>query len=168
MRLLAISAIGLAAAAVALFGAATTARADNGAATHLSFPVSGDDVFPAGSLCDFNEEDSFRGRVTFTAAPNGSYVEQDNLYVTHTNLDTGFTLTEHDLVNTVIPASGSTVIQAGVFFHLTDPRGKLVLVNAGKVVFDLATGELISFTPNSGFDQTGAQIVCTDLGGAPA
>jgi hypothetical protein len=155
------------AAAVALFGAATTARADNGAATHLSFPVSGDQVFPTGTLCNFNEEDSFTGTVTFTLA-NGVFAEHDSLYVTHTNLDTQYTLTEHDVVNTVIPANGSTVIQAGVFFHLTDPSGKLVLVNAGKVVFDEATGELISFTPHTGFDQTGAQIVCTDLGGAPA
>lgn len=147
---------------------AVAGGASGGRAIHMSFPISGDQVFPAGSLCDFNEEESFTGTITFTAAPNGGYVEQDNFYVTHTNLDTGYALTEHDLVNTVIQAGGDTVIQAGVFFHLRGPSGNNVLVKAGKVVFDSATGELVSFTPNSGFDQSGADIVCTELGGAPA
>jgi hypothetical protein len=148
--------------------AAATGATGAGKALHQSFPISGDEVFPAGTLCDFNEEDSFTGTLTFTAAPNGTFVQQQNIYVTHTNLDTRYTLTEHDSTTTIIPASGSTVNVAGLFWHLRDPSGKIVLVKAGRGVFDLATGETISFTPNSSLDQSAADIICSELGGAPA
>jgi hypothetical protein len=148
--------------------AAATGATGAGQALHQSFPISGDDVFPAGTACDFNEEDSFTGTLTFTAAPNGTFVQQMSVDVTHTNLDTGYTLTEHDSTTTIIPASGSTVMVAGLFWHLRDPSGKIVLVKAGRGVFDLATGETISFTPNSSLDQSAADVICPALGGAPA
>ena len=148
--------------------AATTGATAAGPALHQSFPISADDVFPAGTSCDFNEEDSFTGTLTFTAAPNGTFVQQLSIDVTHTNLDTGYTLTEHDSTTTIIPASGSTVMVAGLLWHLRDPSGKIVLVKAGRGVFDLATGETISFTPNSSLDQSAADILCPALGGAPA
>jgi len=43
-----------------------------------------------------------------------------------------------------------------------------VLVKARQAILDTATGNVISFTPNSGFDQTYAQIICPALGGSPA
>ena len=57
---------------------------------------------------------------------------------------------------------------AGIFWHLRDASGNKVLVKAGEETFDINTGELISFTPNGGFDQTFAQILCPALGGSPA
>jgi hypothetical protein len=151
---------------VAVAATAGTARADQ--AFHLSFPISGDSVFTTGSICDFNLEESFTGRVTFTQTSTGTYVEQDSIYATHTNLDTQSSLTEHDVTTFVIPAKSSTAIVAGVFWHLTTSTGQVVLVKAGMIRIDLATGEMISFTPNSGFDESFAQTICPALGGAPA
>jgi hypothetical protein len=151
---------------VGMAATAGTARAQR--ATHISFPISGDEVFPAGTICDFNLDEPFTGTVTFTATSNGTYVEQDSIYATHVNLDTGYTLTEHDAVNTVIPAGSSDGILAGIFWHLTTSSGQSVLVKAGMATFDLATGEIISFTPNSSFDQSAADLLCPALGGNPA
>jgi hypothetical protein len=148
--------------------AATAGSARAGQALHQSFPISGDEVFPAGTLCDFDLDESFTGTVTFTAAPNGTYVEQDSIYATHVNLDTGYTLTEHDAVKTVIPAGSSTGLLAGIFWHLTSSSGRSVLVKAGSGVFDLATGEMLSFTPNSSLGEAGADLLCPALGGSPA
>jgi hypothetical protein len=148
--------------------AATAGTARGGQATHISFPISGDQLFPAGTICDFNLEESFTGTVTFTLAPNGTYVEQDSIYATHINLGTGYTLTEHDAVNTVIRAGSSDGLLAGIYWHLTTSSGQTVLVKAGMGVFDLATGEIISFTPNSALDQSGADVLCPALGGNPA
>lgn len=162
-RVLAVAVIGVVVALAAATGATAA-----GQALHQSFPISGDDMFPAGTVCDFNEEDSFTGTLTFTAAPNGTFVQQQSVDVTHTNLDTGYTLTEHDVTTTIVPANGSTFIVAGVFWHLRDPSGKIVLVKAGQGVFDLTTGETVSFTPNSSLDQSAGDILCPALGGAPA
>src|SRR5437764_7817688 len=148
--------------------AATAGTARAGQALHVSFPISGDQVFPAGTACDFNEEDSFTGRVTFTATSTGTFVQEVSIYVTHTNLDTGYTLTEHDLGNTIVPEGSSTGILAGIWWHLTTSSGQTVLVKAGMARFDLETGQIISFTPNSAFDQSAADLICPALGGAPA
>jgi hypothetical protein len=149
--------------------AATAGTARAGQALHVSFPVSDDSIFPAGTLglCDFTLEESFTGTVTFTQTSTGTYVEQESIYASHTNLDTGYTLTEHTVTTTVIRAGSSTAIVAGVFWHLTTSSGQKVLVKAGVLRVDLATGE-ISFTPNSGFDQSFSDIVCPALGGTPA
>jgi hypothetical protein len=43
-----------------------------------------------------------------------------------------------------------------------------VLVKAGEATIDESTGQVLSFTPNSGMGQTEAQLICPALGGAPA
>jgi len=68
----------------------------------------------------------------------------------------------------VAKSLSSTVMQVGIFWHLRDPSGHVVLVKARQAILDTATGNVISFTPNSGFDQTYAQIICPALGGSPA
>ena len=52
----------------------------------------------------------------------------------------------------------------GVFWHLRDASGKMVLVHAGQLRFD-ETG-LIKFTPNLNPDF--AAVICPALGGNPA
>jgi hypothetical protein len=37
-----------------------------------------------------------------------------------------------------------------------------------ELTYDATTGDIISFTPNSGWDQTAGQILCPLLGGSPA
>jgi len=161
-----IVAAGLATATL-LATAAGTAFAASSAA-HIKSSFSGENLHPAGTLCDFALDDTFTVDVNFTAAPNGMTATDLTLYVTHTNQATGYSLTEVDHQSTVIRPDSSGAITAGIFWHLRDASGGNVLVKAGEASLDPATGNLISFTPNSGFGQTYAQIICPALGGSPA
>jgi hypothetical protein len=157
----------LAAAAAALLAiTAGTARADP--ATRVPFSFSATNSFPAGTLCDFNYEVTGTVVGAFTVLPNGEVLVQNlTEYVTHTNLDTGYSLSEVDHIADLVLPNSSTEIAVGIFWHLRDASGKTVLVKAGETSFNFVTGE-IRFTPNSGEDLTGAQIVCPALGGSPA
>jgi hypothetical protein len=73
-----------------------------------------------------------------------------------------------DRVASVTQVVRGTVVDAGIFFHLRDASGNNELVKAGQLTYDATTGDFISFTPNSGWDQTAAQILCPLLGGSPA
>ncbi len=137
-------------------------------AFHNKFSFSGENVYPAGTLCNFLLDDTFTAKVNFIAAPNGENATLVTLNVTHTNEDTGYSLTEFDSTNTLVQAYSSVMIQVGINWHLRAASGQLVLVQAGEATFDLATGNLVSFTPNSGLNQTYAQVICPALGGSPA
>ena len=161
-----ILAAGVATGMLLTAGAGTASAA--GLAVHTKFSISGENVYPAGTLCDFTLDDTFTAEINFTAAPNGANPILVTANVTHTNVNTGYSLTEVDHVNTVGQPLSSTVMQVGIFWHLRDPSGHVVLVKAGQAILDTATGNVISFTPNSSFDQTYAQIICPALGGSPA
>jgi hypothetical protein len=155
-----------AAAATLLAITAGTARADP--VTRVPFSFSQTNSFPAGTVCDFNYEETVTLMGAFTELPNGEAVVQNlTEHVTHTNLDTGYSLSEVDHIADVALPNSSTEIAVGIFWHLRDASGKTVLVKAGEASFNFVTGE-IRFTPNSGEDQTGAQIICPALGGSPA
>jgi hypothetical protein len=116
---------------------------------------------PAGELCDFTYGQAFSGTDEVTIFGDRVQV-QETLTVEHTNVDTGYTLTENDrLFFTFAEGSAKNV---GVFWHLRDADGKLVVVQAGQLLFD-ETG-LIKFTPNINPDF--AAVVCVALGGNPA
>jgi len=166
MRRLAVTASGVATVALLAMAAGTASAGTQ--ATHIKSSFSGQVVSPAGTLCNFNEEETFTVDVNFVLAPNGENPVLLTENITHTNLDTGYSLTETDQVNEVGQPLSSTAMQVGIFWHLRDASGQVVLVKAGKATLDTATGQLISFTPNSGFDQTFAQVICTALGGNPA
>jgi hypothetical protein len=159
--------VSMAAAAVLAAMAAGTARADP-KATHIDRSFSGQETFPAGTLCDFDEQETVTVVGHETIAPNGQDVVHLTLYITHTNLDTGYALTETDETNAAMQLSKSTYVTTGIFWHLRDPNGKVVLVKAGEATIDFTTGELIKFTPNSAFDQSFEDIICPALGGSPA
>ncbi|MGN6431609.1 MAG: hypothetical protein ACTHNB_12905 [Gaiellaceae bacterium] len=159
--------LGTAAAAAALL--AITAGAARADPAHSTFSFSGQQLNPAGTACDFNEQETFaiNGFVNGPAgSPLGSVVLTESF--THTNLDTGYSLSEVDHVTAVTQVVRGTVTNVGIFFHLRDASGTNVLVKAGELTFDATTGEFISFTPNSGWDQTAGQILCPLLGGSPA
>jgi hypothetical protein len=155
-------------AAVALLATGAGPASADTQATHIKSTFSGEIVQPAGTLCDFTYDVTFTVDVNFTLAPNGENPVLLTQYNTHTNLDTGYSLTETDQVNEVGQPVSSTAMQVGIFWHLRDASGQVVLVKAGEATLDTLTGQLISFTPNSGFDQTFAQTICTALGGNPA
>jgi hypothetical protein len=86
------------------------------------------------------------------------------VYDVHENADTGFTLTETDHVTETTTADGQ-VKDVGVFWHLRTTDGKLVVVQAGQIVFS-ATGEVLKVTPSINPDN--AAVICPALGGQPA
>ena len=53
----------------------------------------------------------------------------------------------------------------GLFWHLRDPSGKLVVVHAGTVWFD-SVFNVVKITPDAGGNL--ASVVCPALGGKPA
>lgn len=135
-------------------------------------------VAPAGELCDFDfqiDNDTVRKVNRFYDAAGNRVrvlwqVVETN---THTNLDTGFALTEEvhysfqrDLV------TGEETSQ-GMTWQLRDEEGRLVLLHAGRSVYaydpETDSWYLDFLTPNAAdavFDF--ANTICPQLGGAPA
>jgi hypothetical protein len=145
-------------------GLALVAIAAAAPPTHETFPFSGTESDPAGTTCDFNYSLAFSGTDEVTTFSNGRVQVHSKFTITHTNDDTGYALTENGQVNTTFdPAGGAKSV--GVFWHLRDASGKLVVVHAGQLVFDPG-GTLVKYTPNSGPDF--AAVICPALGGNPA
>ena len=96
--------------------------------------------------------------------PSRSIVHQ--LHDHARTLDTGYALTEKGIVTIQTSAEDAREKLVGVPWHLRDPSGKLVVLQAGQLLFDTDTGELLKFTANvsPGF----AEVICPALGGAPA
>ena len=122
----------------------------------------GTNSIPEGELCDFDYEQVFSGTDQVTFFSDGSVQVHEQLTVAHTNLDTGYTLTENDVIFLTFRADSEKDV--GLFWHLRDPDGKMVVVQAGQLRFD-ETG-LIKFTPNINPDF--AEVICPALGGSPA
>jgi hypothetical protein len=161
-------AVAVAVAAVGLF-AITAGTASAGQAVHFKTSFSGKHRFPAGTICNFTYRQTFTATLIGTISPKaGIEVDKLTVLVTHTNVDTGYTLTEVDQNASIGPQDSAPSMTVGIFWHLRDASGKIVLVNAGKATFDPTTGDLISFTPNSGFDKSFAETICPLLGGSPA
>ena len=121
---------------------------------------------PAGELCDFNFSQSFTIVDTGVFFDDDSFVISETAYVTNTNDDTGFSLTEvvHNTLH--LDTSKGRFTQAGLFVQLRDASGKLVVVQAGQLVRDAETGELLKVTPAVNPDFAG--VICPALGGQPA
>jgi hypothetical protein len=138
--------------------------------THQKSTFSVQFTSPAGTLCDFNEEEIYT--ITDNAAIFGDPDDPDKtideleIQATHVNLETGYTLTEnyHEVVT--FDAADATFKAVGLFWHLRDASGEIVLVQAGLVVFDTNTGEVIKVTPD--FNPEFESVLCPLLGGAPA
>ena len=120
---------------------------------------------PAGELCDFNFSQSFT-IVDTGVFFDDSFVLAETAYVTNTNVDTGYTLTEVVHYTLQLNASDARIKQAGLIVHLRDASGKLVAVQAGQQVVDTETGELLKVTPAVNPDFAG--FICPALGGEPA
>jgi hypothetical protein len=130
--------------------------------TRFTEHFEGTFVFPEGDLCDFEYSQTFSATDVVTIFSDGRVQVQETLTVAHTNVDTDYTLTENDRLFFTFDVDSEKDV--GVFWHLRDPSGKLVVVQAGQLRFD-ETG-LIKYTPNINPDF--AAVVCTALGGSPA
>lgn len=153
----------------ALVLSATAAWADP--PTHFK-KVTFSDTFsaPAGQLCDFDYFQSFTGvqSLEVFGDPDNptNVVSHLTIQVSHTNLATGYTLTEVDRMNNTIDSATNVGKTVGIFWHLRDPTGKLIVVQAGQALFDATTGEFLKLTPAITPDF--AAVICPALGGHPA
>jgi hypothetical protein len=120
---------------------------------------------PAGELCNFDYEQTFTIHIAFKELANGGYIEHDHVLVTHVNQQTGYTLHERDRTSFVVNPNQGTAKNVGVFWHLRTPDGKLIVVQAGQMLFD-SDGNLIKITPALNPDY--AAVICPALGGSPA
>ena len=149
--------------ALALAGVASSAGP-----THEKGSFSGENNIPAGELCDFDYHNEFTiyfNDIIFGDPNNPTkIIEQATVYVTHVNVDTGYTVTEIDHgSSTTYPATDSGKISGLFNWHLRDPNGKIILVGAGLIRF--SNGEIVKVTPGV-HDDFG--LICTVLGGEPA
>jgi hypothetical protein len=132
-----------------------------GAPERFTESFEGTRFFPAGEICDFDYSQTFSGTDEVTIFGDRVQVHE-TLTVSHTNVDTNYTLTENDILFFTFHADSEKDV--GIFWHLRDPNGKMVVVQAGQLRFD-ETG-LIKFTPNLNPDF--ADVICHALGGNPA
>jgi hypothetical protein len=121
---------------------------------------------PAGTLCDFNFSQSFTIVDTGVFFDDDSFVLSETAYVTNTNLDTDQSLSEVVHYTLQLNASAGRIKQAGLIVQLRDASGKLVVVQAGQLLIDTETGELVKVTPAVNPDF--AAVICPALGGQPA
>ncbi len=131
---------------------------------HVRSTFSSEETVAAGQLCDFTYHNDFTLITNAVIFPDGTEIDQDVIQATHTNVDTGFKLTETDYFSLQFRAG--QVKEAGIQWHLRTPDGKLIVVHAGNIVFSDTTGDVVSFTPNTNPDF--AAVICPALGGQPA
>jgi hypothetical protein len=134
-----------------------------GGPQHVKSTTPFDFTVPADTFCDFAFHNSGTISANAVIFPDTMIVEF-NVYDVHENAATGFTLTETDHVTETTAADGQ-IKDVGVFWHLRTADGKLVVVQAGQIVFS-ATGEVLKVTPSINPDN--AAVICPALGGHPA
>jgi hypothetical protein len=146
------------------------ARAD--APTQFQETFSETFVIPAGERCNFDYQISFT--ITFHDIVFGEDLENperlishSTVDVSHTNLDTGYTLTETDVGTFFLSAAKNEGKQVGIIWKLRTPEGKLVFVQVGQARFTPDEEEPIKITPHLLPTDTGP-IVCALLGGEAA
>ena len=158
----------LAAAALALALVASPASAEGPNATHYRIDI--DDTWSSKKLCDFPYVQHFWGwfGLTVVGDPDDPTMEVyagGQLFVTHTNTRTGYVLTEQVMWTDVYFYGEERILEAGLYWHLRGPDGRLVLVQAGRVVFDFDYN-VLTYTPNRSLMDL-AGLICPALGGAP-
>jgi hypothetical protein len=127
---------------------------------HVTSTITFDFTVPAGAVCDFAIRNT--GTITDNVVifPD-RMIDHIVIHVAHTNVATGFTLTETDHATAFTAADGQ-IKTVGIEVHLRTPEGKIVVVLAGQVVVS-ATGEILKFTPNINLSL--AAFICPALGG---
>jgi len=138
----------------------TAAWADGPVHVKTTFPF--ENPQPPGAFCDFNY-----GEVATVSLDAiifaGSETDHIAFTDTHTNLDTGFSLTETGDFTVFTTAGQAKTV--GIFWHLRNADGQLVVVQAGQLVIS-AAGEILKVTPDVTPDS--AAVICPALGGQPA
>ena len=161
MRRFALVAVGTVLGVLTLAAGSTAAWADGPQHVKTTFPFDPPPL-PAGAFCNFTYGEA--ATVSLNAIIfAGSETDHIAFTDTHTNLDTGFSLTETGDF-TVFTTAGQTKT-VGIFWHLRNADGQLVVVEAGQLVIS-AAGEILKVTPAVTPDS--AAVICPALGGQPA
>jgi hypothetical protein len=132
--------------------------------THTTSTFSGSFTAAAGTFCDFNLGIDVTITSDVTTFSDGSGIGHDKGQVTYTNLVTGAVVTGTEVVEGHFAADG-TETDTGQLLKLRDANGKVVSVNAGKLVFN-SSFQVVGFTPNA--DPNPRAVICPALGGNPA
>jgi hypothetical protein len=157
--------------AAALLVAASVGSAASAARPH-HFKGTFSDVFviPAGERCDFDQQISFT--LKFNDIVFGDLADPSKLIshvtadVAHTNLNTGYTLTEVDTTVQILDFERGVGATMGIIWKLRTPEGKLVFVQVGRATYT-DEDELLTITPHL-LPVDVAPIVCGLLGGHAA
>jgi hypothetical protein len=156
-------------AAMMLAGALVSAARAQGP-THFKETFSDSFVSPAGERCDFEYQISFTvviHDIVFGDVDDPTkLISQVTAHVTHTNLETGYALTEVDRTIQTLDFQAGVGKTVGIIWKLRTPEGKLVFVQVGQVTYTLE-GEVLKITPHLLPEDT-APIVCGLLGGHAA
>ena len=161
MRRFALVAAGTMLGVLTLAAGSTAAWADGPQHVKSTFPFDPPPL-SAGAFCSFTYGEA--ATVSLNAIIfAGSETDHIAFTDTHTNLDTGFSLTETGDF-TVFTTAGQTKT-VGIFWHLRNADGQLVVVQAGQLVIS-AAGEIVKVTPAVTPDN--AAVICPALGGQPA
>ena len=131
---------------------------------HVKSTFTFENPQPPGALCDFNYGELATVSLDAIIFADGTETDHIAATVIHTNLDTGFSLTEVDQFTVFTAADGQTKT-VGIVWHLRNADGQLVVVQSGQVVIS-PTGEIIKVTPAVNPDT--AAVICPALGGQPA
>jgi hypothetical protein len=156
--------------AAALLGATVVGAARAERPAHFQETFSDSFVSPAGERCDFDY------RISFTVVINdivfddlddpSKVISHVTAYVSHTNLDSGYTLTEVDRTVQILDFAEGVGKTVGIIWKLRTPQGKLVFLQVGLVTYTLE-GEVLKITPHL-LPEDSAPIVCGLLGGHAA
>ena len=161
MRRFALVAVGTVLGVLTLAAGSTAAWADGPQHVKTTFPIDPPPL-PAGAFCNFTYGEA--ATVSLNAIIfAGSETDHIAFPDTHTNLDTGFSLTATGDFTVVTTAGQAKTV--GIFWHLRNADGKLVVVQAGQLVIS-PTGEIVKVTPDLNPDN--AAVICPALGGQPA
>ena len=131
---------------------------------HVKSTFTFENPQPPGALCDFNYGEVATVSLDAIIFADGTETDHIAALVIHTNLETGFSLTEVDHFTVFTAADGQTKT-VGIVWHLRTADGKLVVVQAGQLVIS-PTGEIVKVTP--AVNPSTAAVICPALGGQPA
>jgi hypothetical protein len=147
---------------------AGAARAD--APTREDFSFSDSYVIPAGEQCEFPVRVSFtldEFDLIFGDPDNPTMViAHAAATVSHTNMETGYSLTEVDQTTSFFYPQDETGKVVGIIWKLRTPDGKLVFTQMGQIVFTF-DGADIKRTPHM-LPADVTSMYCSLLGGSAA
>jgi hypothetical protein len=157
-------------ALAAVLGGTLVAAANANGPAHFRDSFSDSFVIPAGDRCDFDYRISFT--VHFNDVVFGDPEDPDHVishvtaFVSHTNLETGYTLTEVDRTTERFDLVNGIGKITGIIWKLRTPEGKLVFTQMGQIIFTFE-GEELKRTPHMQPPDV-APTVCGLLGGHAA